>query len=75
MFHIGAMLTLLAIGVMEEHKDLKPIIKHCGKLTQRQRVALGLPRFDRKGGGDYRKTSGETAWHRCTLDARSRTAR
>ena len=62
-FHIGAMLALLAMGVMAGHKDLKPIVKHCGKLTQRQRVALGLPRFDRKGGGDYRKTPGYTAFY------------
>ena len=62
-FHIGAMLTLLVLGVMAGHKDLKPIVKHCGKLTQRQRVALGLPRFDRKGGGNYRKTPGYTAFY------------
>jgi hypothetical protein len=60
-FHIGAMLTLLVLGVMAGHRDLKPIVRHCGKLTQRQRVALGLPRFDRGGGGDYRKTPGYTA--------------
>ena len=29
-FHIGAMLTLLALGVMAGHKDLKPVVKHCG---------------------------------------------
>lgn len=62
-YHIGAMLTLLVMGVMAGHKDLKPIVKHCGKLTQRQRVALGLPRFDRKGGGNYRKTPGYTAFY------------
>jgi len=62
-FHIGAMLTLLVLGVMAGHRDLKPIVKHCGKLTQRQRVALGLPRFDRKGGGNYRKTPSYTAFY------------
>ena len=62
-FHIGAMLTLLALGVMAGHKDLKPIVRHCEKLTQRQRVALGLPRFDRKGGGDYRKTPSYSAFY------------
>ena len=43
--------------------SLKPVVRHCGKLTQRQRVALGLPRFDRKGGGNYRKTPGYTAFY------------
>jgi len=62
-FHIGAMLTLLVMGVMAGHRDLKPVVRHCGKLTQRQRVALGLPRFDRKGGGNYRKTPGYTAFY------------
>lgn len=62
-FHIGAMLSLLVMGVMAGYKDLKPIVKHCGKLTQRQRVALGLPRFDRKGGGSYRKTPCYTAFY------------
>ena len=62
-FHIGAMLTLLTLGVMAGHKDLKPIVRHCGKLTQRQRVALGLPRFDRRGGGNYRKTPSYSAFY------------
>lgn len=62
-FHIGAMLTLLTLGVMAGHKDLKPIVRHCGKLTQRQRVALGLPRFDREGGGNYRKTPSYSAFY------------
>jgi hypothetical protein len=60
-FHIGTMLTLLTLGVMAGHKDLKGIIRYCDKLTQKQRVALGLPRFDRKGGGNYRKTPSYTA--------------
>ena len=62
-FHIGAMLTLLTMGVMAGHKDLKPIVRYCGKLTQRQRVALGLPRFDRKGGGNYRTTPSYSAFY------------
>jgi hypothetical protein len=62
-FHIGTMLTLLTLGVMAGHKDLKGIVRYCGKLTQKQRVALGLPRFDRKGGGNYRKTPSYTAFY------------
>lgn len=62
-FHIGAMLTLLTLGVMAGHKDLKGIIRYCDKLTQKQRVVLGLPRFDRKGGGNYRKTPSYTAFY------------
>ena len=62
-FHIGTMLTLLTLGVMAGHKDLKGIVRYCGKLTQKQRVALALPRFDRKGGGNYRKTPSYTAFY------------
>ena len=62
-FHIGTMLTLLSLGVMAGHKDLKPIVRYCDKLTQKQRVSLGLPRFDREGGGEYRKTPCYTAFY------------
>lgn len=62
-FHIGTMLTLLTLGVMAGHKDLKGIVRYCSKLTQKQRVVLGLPRFDKKGSGSYRKTPSYTAFY------------
>ena len=62
-FHIGTILTLLALGVMAGYKDLKSTVRLCEKLTQRQRIALGLPRFDRKGGGNYRTTPSYTAFY------------
>jgi hypothetical protein len=43
-FHVGALLALLAMGVMAGHRDLASIVRMAGRLTQRQRVMLGLPR-------------------------------
>jgi len=43
-FHIGALLTLLTMGVMSGHRDLAPIVRMAGRLTQKQRTMLGLPR-------------------------------
>jgi hypothetical protein len=62
-FHIGALLTLVTFGVMTGCVSLAEIVRHAGTLTQKQRVALGLPRYDRKGGGNYRKTPSYTAFY------------
>jgi len=59
-FHIGALLTLLTMGVMAGHRDLASIVRMAGRLTQKQRVMLGLPRF-RKGSG-HRKTPSYAAF-------------
>ena len=62
-FHIGAMLTLLTMGVMTGMKDLQSIVRYCNKLTMRQRALLGLPRFDRKGQGEYRCVPSYSAFY------------
>jgi hypothetical protein len=59
-FHIGALLTLLTLGVMAGHRDLAPIVRMAGRLTQKQRIMLGLPRF--KKGSTYRKTPSYSAF-------------
>jgi hypothetical protein len=59
-FHIGALLALLAMGVMAGHRDLAPIVRMAARLTQRQRVTLGLPRL-RKGSA-WRKTPSYSAF-------------
>jgi hypothetical protein len=62
-FHIGALLTLVVFGVMAGHRALAQIVRHADTLTHNQRVALGLPRFDRKGGGNHRKTPSYNAFY------------
>jgi len=62
-FHIGALLTLTVHGAMAGCRDLSAIVRHAAGLTHAQRVALGLPRFDRKGGGNYRKIPSYNAFY------------
>ena len=62
-FNIGTLLTLVVFGVMSGHHTLAAIVRHAKTLTQSQRVALGLPRYDRKSGGNYRKTPCYTAFY------------
>jgi len=59
-YHIGALLTLLTMGVMAGHRDLAPIVRMTKRLTQKQRIMLGLPRF--KKGSAYRKTPSYSAF-------------
>jgi hypothetical protein len=67
-FHVGALLTLLTMGVMAGHRDLAAVVRMAGRLTHRQRVMLGLPRF--KKGSKHRKTPSYTAFRHlfCKLD-------
>jgi predicted transposase YbfD/YdcC len=63
-FHIGSILALLAMGVMAGHKDLAGIVRMSGRITQKQRKMLGLPRY-KKGsekGSTYRKTPSYSAF-------------
>jgi len=52
-FHIGAVLTIVAMGIFCGHRNLAPIVRFAKRLTQKQRIALGLPRF--KADSTYRK--------------------
>ena len=64
-FHIGALLTLLTLGVMGGHRDLAPIVRMAQRLTQKQRIMLGLPLF--KKGSTYRKTPSYSAFRNLFL--------
>jgi hypothetical protein len=64
-FHIGALLTLLTMGVMAGHRDLAPIVRMTERLTQKQRIMLGLPRF--KKDSTYRKTPSYSAFRNLFL--------
>ena len=59
-FHIGTLLALLAMGVMAGHRDLAGIVRMATRLTQKQRVMLGLPCY--KKDSSYRKTPSYSAF-------------
>jgi hypothetical protein len=52
-FHIGPILTIVAMAIFSGHRNLVQIVRFAERLNQSQRVALGLPRF--KEGYPYRK--------------------
>ena len=60
-FHIGALLSLLAMAVMGGARSLAQVVRFAPTLTMPQRKALGLPRFQK--GGNYRKTPSYTAFY------------
>lgn len=64
-FHIGGLLTLLSMGVMAGNRDLASIVRMTGRLTQKQRIMLGLPRF--KKDSNYRKTPSYSAFRNLFL--------
>ena len=53
-FHIGAVLSIVAMAVFSGHLNVVQIVRFGSRLRHEQRVALGLPRF--KGARHYRKT-------------------
>jgi hypothetical protein len=52
-YHIGALLSIVAMGVFSGHKDLKAIIRFANRMTLSQRKKLALPSF--KKGSCYKK--------------------
>jgi hypothetical protein len=52
-FHIGAVLSIVAMAIFSGHRSIAAIVRFADRLHHNQRVALGLPRFR---GGRYRKT-------------------
>jgi hypothetical protein len=66
-FHIGSLLAILAMGVMAGHRDLAGIVRLGNRLTQKQRVMLGLPRYGKRAAraaevaSNYRKAPSVSA--------------
>jgi len=58
-YHIGAILSIVAMGIFSGHKDLKAIMRFAGRLTLPQRKKLALPSF--KKGSRYKKVPSYTA--------------
>lgn len=58
-YHIGAILSIVAMGVFSGHKDLKAIMRFAERLTLPQRKKLALPGFEK--GSRYKKIPSYTA--------------
>jgi len=52
-FHIGAILTIIAMAIFSGHQNLVQIVRFANRLRNDQRKDLGLPRF--KPDSSYRK--------------------
>jgi hypothetical protein len=52
-FHIGAVLSIVAMAIFSGHLNLVQIVRFGNRLRREQRLALGLPRF--KPNSSYRK--------------------
>jgi len=52
-FHIGSILTIVAMAIFSGHHNLVQIVRFANRLRNDQRKELGLPRF--KEGSSYRK--------------------
>ena len=60
-YHIGAMLSIVAMGVFSGHKDLKAILRFAERMTLPQRKKLALPGFEK--GSAYKKIPSYTAFY------------
>jgi hypothetical protein len=58
-YHIGAILSIVAMGVFSGHKDLKAIMRFAERMTLPQRKKLALPSFEK--GSRYKKIPSYTA--------------
>ena len=58
-YHIGAILSIVAMGVFCGHKDLKAIMRFANRMTMPQRRKLALPGFEK--GSAYKKIPSYTA--------------
>ena len=52
-FHIGAVLSIVAMAIFSGHLNLIQIVRFGNRLRREQRIVLGLPRF--KPNSNYRK--------------------
>jgi len=60
-FHIGAMLSIVAMAILSGHRNLIQIVRFAERMKLPQRKAIGLPLF--KKGSSYRKTPSYSAFY------------
>lgn len=59
-YHIGAMLSILAMAVFSGHRHLAQVVRFANRMHMNHRKALSLPR---RKGGNYRDVPGYTAFY------------
>ena len=59
-YHIGAMLSILAMAVFSGHRNLVQVVRFADRMHRNHRKALALPR---RKGGEYRDVPGYTAFY------------
>ncbi len=60
-FHIGAMLSIVAMAILSGHRNLTQVVRFAKRMKMQHRAALALPRF--KKGGSYRKVPSYSAFY------------
>ena len=60
-FHIGAMLSIVAMAILSGHRNLQQIVRFANRIRMDHRKALGLPRF--AADSSYRKVPSYSAFY------------
>lgn len=60
-FHIGAMLSIVAMAILSGHRNLQQIVRFAERMRMNHRKALGLPSFAK--GSTYRKVPSYSAFY------------
>lgn len=60
-FHIGAMLSIVAMAIFSGHRNLVQVVRFAERMHSNHRKALGLPRYSPEG--SYRKTPSYNAFY------------
>jgi len=60
-FHIGAMLSIVAMAILSGHRNIQQIVRFSNRMRMEHRKALGLPRFAKDS--SYRKSPSYSAFY------------
>lgn len=60
-FHIGAMLSIVAMAILSGHRNIQQIVRFANRIRMEHRKALGLPAFAK--GSSYRKVPSYSAFY------------
>jgi hypothetical protein len=60
-FHIGGMLSIVAMAILSGHRDFSAIVRFANRIHNKDRIALGLPKFAKNS--SYRKIPSYTAFY------------
>jgi len=60
-FHIGAMLSIVAMAILSGHRNIQQIVRFANRMRMEHRKALGLPAFAKDS--SYRKVPSYSAFY------------